>query len=179
MVVVQSTERTLCPGELSGGPQDHVASFLDSPQSSGHSPGPHHPLQKRKRRVLFTQAQVCELERRFRQQRYLSAAEREQLASLVHLTPTQVKIWFQNHRYKTRRQAKQSGALMEAPPPMMTPEPEPHPQLLVGPSYPPMPPQEQQVPNMYHLPPHANPHSVPLYPTQDSWPSPHYPFPIT
>jgi hypothetical protein len=53
---------------------------------------------RRKRRVLFTKAQTYELERRFRQQRYLSAPEREQLAMQIRLTPTQVKIWFQNHR---------------------------------------------------------------------------------
>jgi hypothetical protein len=34
--------------------------------------------------------QVYELERRFKQQKYLSAPEREHLASLIHLTPTQV-----------------------------------------------------------------------------------------
>jgi hypothetical protein len=50
---------------------------------------------KRKRRVLFSKQQTYELERRFRQQRYLSAPEREHLASLIRLTPTQVKIWFQ------------------------------------------------------------------------------------
>ncbi|ODN05608.1 Homeobox protein XENK-2 [Orchesella cincta] len=59
-------------------------------------------MRKRKRRILFTKAQTNELERKFRQQRYLSAPEREQLASLINLTPTQVKIWFQNHRYKTK-----------------------------------------------------------------------------
>ncbi|ENN71049.1 hypothetical protein YQE_12260, partial [Dendroctonus ponderosae] len=53
---------------------------------------------KRKRRVLFSKAQTFELERRFRQQKYLSAPEREHLASIIRLTPTQVKIWFQNHR---------------------------------------------------------------------------------
>jgi homeobox protein Nkx-2.2 len=58
---------------------------------------------KRKRRVLFTKAQTFELERRFRQQKYLSAPEREHLAQLIGLSPTQVKIWFQNHRYKTKR----------------------------------------------------------------------------
>ncbi len=62
--------------------------------------------QRRKRRVLFTQAQVYELERRFKQQKYLSAPEREHLASMINLTPTQVKIWFQNHRYKTKRTQK-------------------------------------------------------------------------
>ncbi|XP_038161283.1 NK2 homeobox 4b [Cyprinodon tularosa] len=65
-----------------------------------------HAAPRRKRRVLFSQAQVFELERRFKQQKYLSAPEREHLAGLIHLTPNQVKIWFQNHRYKLKRQAK-------------------------------------------------------------------------
>ncbi|XP_013775139.1 homeobox protein Nkx-2.1-like [Limulus polyphemus] len=65
--------------------------------------------QRRKRRVLFTQAQVYELERRFKQQKYLSAPEREHLAGMIHLTPNQVKIWFQNHRYKCKRQAKEKA----------------------------------------------------------------------
>ncbi|NWH94576.1 NX22A protein, partial [Aegithalos caudatus] len=64
---------------------------------------------KRKRRVLFSKAQTYELERRFRQQRYLSAPEREQLARLLSLTPTQVKIWFQNHRYKMKRARAEKG----------------------------------------------------------------------
>lgn len=69
-----------------------------------HRPPMQLPLsQRRKRRVLFSQAQVYELERRFKQQKYLSAPEREQLASIIGLSPTQVKIWFQNHRYKTKK----------------------------------------------------------------------------
>ncbi|XP_070540887.1 homeobox protein Nkx-2.5-like isoform X2 [Ptychodera flava] len=60
--------------------------------------------QRRKPRVLFSQAQVFELERRFKQQRYLSAPEREHLANMLKLTSTQVKIWFQNRRYKCKRQ---------------------------------------------------------------------------
>ena len=64
---------------------------------------------KRKRRVLFSKVQTFELERRFRQQRYLSAPEREHLARALHLTPTQIKIWFQNHRYKYKKQTSESG----------------------------------------------------------------------
>ncbi|KAK2837448.1 hypothetical protein Q5P01_014660 [Channa striata] len=60
--------------------------------------------QRRKPRVLFSQSQVSELERRFSQQRYLSAPEREHLARILQLTSTQVKIWFQNRRYKCKRQ---------------------------------------------------------------------------
>lgn len=73
---------------------------------SGQPGGVH---KKRKRRVLFSKAQTYELERRFRQQRYLSAPEREHLASVIRLTPTQVKIWFQNHRYKTKRAQQEKG----------------------------------------------------------------------
>ena len=67
------------------------------------------PPKKRKRRVLFSKAQTYELERRFRQQRYLSAPEREHLASILRLTPTQIKIWFQNHRYKLKRARQEKG----------------------------------------------------------------------
>lgn len=47
--------------------------------------------------------QVFELERRFSQQRYLSGPERADLAQALKLTETQVKIWYQNRRYKTKR----------------------------------------------------------------------------
>ncbi|CAG9865096.1 unnamed protein product [Phyllotreta striolata] len=68
---------------------------------------------KRKPRVLFSQAQVYELEQRFKQQKYLSAPEREQMAQGLKLTPTQVKIWFQNRRYKNKRMKIEKSQLME------------------------------------------------------------------
>ncbi|XP_051923917.1 homeobox protein Nkx-2.5-like [Hippocampus zosterae] len=61
---------------------------------------------RRRPRVLFSRAQVSELERRFHRQRYLSAAEREQLSLVIKLTSTQIKIWFQNRRYKCKRQCQ-------------------------------------------------------------------------
>jgi hypothetical protein len=71
---------------------------------------------RRKRRILFTQVQIYELERRFKQQKYLSAPERDQLANLIGLSPTQVKIWFQNHRYKTKKGEKERKDGDESPP---------------------------------------------------------------
>ncbi|XP_044730879.1 homeobox protein bagpipe [Chrysoperla carnea] len=62
---------------------------------------------KKRSRAAFTHAQVYELERRFNQQRYLSGPERADLAHSLKLTETQVKIWYQNRRYKTKRKQLQ------------------------------------------------------------------------
>ncbi|CAD5121388.1 DgyrCDS9909 [Dimorphilus gyrociliatus] len=93
--------------------QENSTSTTDEPKTDG-------PPKKKKRRVLFSKAQTYELERRFRQQRYLSAPEREHLASILRLTPTQVKIWFQNHRYKLKR-ARQEKGLHDAINPLPSP----------------------------------------------------------
>uniref|UniRef100_A0A7N5ZYT7 Homeobox domain-containing protein n=1 Tax=Anabas testudineus TaxID=64144 RepID=A0A7N5ZYT7_ANATE len=58
---------------------------------------------EKRSRAAFSHAQVYELERRFNAQRYLSGPERADLAEALKLTETQVKIWFQNRRYKTKR----------------------------------------------------------------------------
>ena len=63
----------------------------------------------KKRRILFSKFQTRELERRFICQKYLSAQERDSIAKELALSSTQVKIWFQNHRYKTKRQSKERG----------------------------------------------------------------------
>lgn len=62
---------------------------------------------KKRSRAAFSHSQVYELERRFNQQRYLSGSERTDLANALKLTETQVKIWFQNRRYKTKRKQMQ------------------------------------------------------------------------
>ncbi|XP_066535894.1 NK3 homeobox 3 [Hoplias malabaricus] len=71
----------------------------DSCHFSAHAP----KAGKKRSRAAFSHAQVCELERRFHAQRYLSGPERAHLAEALKLTETQVKIWFQNRRYKTKR----------------------------------------------------------------------------
>ena len=53
----------------------------------------------RRRRTAFTHAQLAFLERKFRAQKYLSVADRGNVAELLNLTETQVKTWYQNRRY--------------------------------------------------------------------------------
>ena len=83
---------------------DSESEMTEDAQSSSETAS-----KKKKRRVLFSKAQTYELERRFRQQRYLSAPEREHLASILRLSPVQVKIWFQNHRYKLKKARQEKG----------------------------------------------------------------------
>uniref|UniRef100_A0A0R3W031 Homeobox domain-containing protein n=1 Tax=Taenia asiatica TaxID=60517 RepID=A0A0R3W031_TAEAS len=56
-----------------------------------------------RRRILFTKYQICELLKCYKEKIYITQAERKRLARRLNLTTTQVKIWFQNHRYKIRK----------------------------------------------------------------------------
>ncbi|KAA0199673.1 hypothetical protein HAZT_HAZT000723 [Hyalella azteca] len=64
---------------------------------------------KKKRRVLFSKQQTRELERRFFCSYYISPQERDALAKELQMDPDQVKIWFQNHRYKMKKLQKENG----------------------------------------------------------------------
>uniref|UniRef100_A0A336M218 CSON010592 protein n=1 Tax=Culicoides sonorensis TaxID=179676 RepID=A0A336M218_CULSO len=58
---------------------------------------------KKRPRTAFSAAQIKALEGEFERGKYLSVAKRTALAKQLHLTETQIKIWFQNRRTKWKR----------------------------------------------------------------------------
>jgi len=64
----------------------------------------------RKTRTTFTGKQLFELERIFEQKKYLSSNERQEVARLLNVTGSQIKIWFQNRRTKWKKQDPNTAA---------------------------------------------------------------------
>ncbi|XP_017012141.1 NK1 transcription factor-related protein 1 [Drosophila takahashii] len=79
-----------------GGPSGGYAEHKLQLSKSGRKP--------RRRRTAFTHAQLAYLERKFRCQKYLSVADRSDVAETLNLSETQVKTWYQNRRTKWKRQ---------------------------------------------------------------------------
>mgnify|MGYP000620951659 CR=1 FL=1 len=61
------------------------------------------PKKRRKSRTAFTNQQIYELEKRFLYQKYLTPADRDEIAQSLNLTNAQVITWFQNRRAKLKR----------------------------------------------------------------------------
>lgn len=78
---------------LSLADKSHLDIFSNRPQ----------PKKKRKSRTAFTNHQIFELEKRFLYQKYLSPADRDEIAASLGLSNAQVITWFQNRRAKQKR----------------------------------------------------------------------------
>jgi len=72
------------------------------------------PKKRRKSRTAFTNHQIYELEKRFLYQKYLSPADRDQIALQLGLTNAQVITWFQNRRAKLKRDLEEMKADVES-----------------------------------------------------------------
>ncbi|KAI6201193.1 Homeotic protein distal-less [Aphelenchoides besseyi] len=57
----------------------------------------------RKPRTIYTSQQLQELQKRFETTQYLALPDRAELANMLGLSQTQVKIWFQNRRSKHKK----------------------------------------------------------------------------
>lgn len=69
---------------------------------------------RRKSRTAFTNHQIYELEKRFLYQKYLSPADRDQIAQQLGLSNAQVITWFQNRRAKLKRDLEEMKADVES-----------------------------------------------------------------
>ncbi|CAF0802603.1 unnamed protein product [Didymodactylos carnosus] len=78
--------------------------------SESNSDGDEPPKKRKKARTTFTGKQIFELEKKFEDKKYLSSTERSEMATLLMVTETQVKIWFQNRRTKWKKQENISNA---------------------------------------------------------------------
>jgi hypothetical protein len=76
--------------------------------SSDDGDDPDSPPKPKKTRTAFSREQVADLEKKFQEKKYLSSAERGELAEKLKLSDMQVKTWFQNRRMKYKRQTEEA-----------------------------------------------------------------------
>ncbi|XP_058828220.1 homeobox protein HMX3 [Topomyia yanbarensis] len=79
-------------------PMDNCSEAASEESASGTNDD-----RKKRPRTAFSAAQIKALETEFERGKYLSVAKRTALAKSLHLTETQIKIWFQNRRTKWKR----------------------------------------------------------------------------
>ncbi|XP_020856812.1 homeobox protein not2-like [Phascolarctos cinereus] len=87
-------EHSALQGPVTWGQTDYLNKVNAVPKSS-----------RKRSRTVFSSEQLEELEKAFLKQPYLVGMERTQLARQLHLSETQVKVWFQNRRIKGRKQS--------------------------------------------------------------------------
>ncbi|XP_053682794.1 homeobox protein GBX-2 [Sabethes cyaneus] len=91
---------------------------------------------KKKARTTFTGRQIFELEKQFEVKKYLSSSERTEMAKLLNVTETQVKIWFQNRRTKWKKQDSEYSSVNPNKEPKAPKTPSTSPPALSSPAFP-------------------------------------------
>nr|XP_023956880.2 homeobox protein vex1 [Chrysemys picta bellii] len=88
------------PSSAASSPKEEEAGGEGSGSESTSCTQPGRP------RTKFSASQLQELERSFREQRYIGASEKRRLSKVLKLSQTQIKTWFQNRRMKFKRQTQ-------------------------------------------------------------------------
>ncbi|KAG5673713.1 hypothetical protein PVAND_003734 [Polypedilum vanderplanki] len=97
--IIPSYLRTLgLPVNFSTDPHNHFAAFIARRRRKEGK--------QRRQRTTFNNDQTLRLELEFDKNEYISRGRRFELAELLQLTETQIKIWFQNRRAKQKRLEK-------------------------------------------------------------------------
>ncbi|XP_065210587.1 homeobox protein Hox-B3a [Planococcus citri] len=89
------------PSPTDSAPLQHSLVAGNFAESDGHSSDSER--KRKKARTTFTGRQIFELEKQFELKKYLSSSERSEMAKMLGVTETQVKIWFQNRRTKWKK----------------------------------------------------------------------------
>ncbi|KYM94987.1 BarH-like 2 homeobox protein [Cyphomyrmex costatus] len=121
-IVHSDSEDTIDPGSSPctrlGSPPPALSPSPGLATTSGKSCGvmvnsaPPTSRKPRRRRTAFTHAQLAYLERKFRCQKYLSVADRSDVADALSLSETQVKTWsFAPPRFHCRTKWKRQNQL--------------------------------------------------------------------
>ncbi|KAK3095998.1 hypothetical protein FSP39_021832 [Pinctada imbricata] len=111
LTAIKDNDRRTPPSSISNDSRSNDSCSTDKRKiSENEDASPEQPAKKKKARTTFTGRQIFELEKQFEQKKYLSSAERAEMATLLNVTETQVKIWFQNRRTKWKKQENISNA---------------------------------------------------------------------